>query len=332
MKLIVLILIKRMIKITGIKKYFFLNPKIKEDLKSSEKILLSFLRPFFVLLVKPYFFMKRIFIDQVFLVSLNSSKINPSPLGYIFWFLSKIFKSIIDLWNLIYINEGIKVYSKLIKEHYSEKGRGYLNLRGLNDLEKENKYKKQEFGRIEFFVKKNLRSLDYKNGDSFLDIGCGFGQNIIVLEKYFPSSKIRGFDINKDVISIVNKGLAENPNIEAFFGSIKDLAFLKTIKSNSFDNIVISHVFAFVTGDNYEKTIELRNLIINELIRISKKTVFIIDSDNILQLNNSSLKIEQRKRGMFAESIIKYFRKHTSTGEIMALFSDECVGVLFRKF
>ena len=59
--------------------------------------------------------------------------------------------------------------------------------------------------------------------------------------------------------------------------------FLKTINSNSFDNIVISHVFAFITGDNYEKTIELRNLIINELIRISKKTVFINPGNKTLK-------------------------------------------------
>ena len=79
-------------------------------------------------------------------------------------------------------------------------------------------------------------------------------------------------------------------------------------------------------------TVELRNKIIKELVRISRKTLFILDSNNILQLKNSDLYIEQRKRGMFSESIIDYFKKYLSEGEVMALFSDESVGILFKKF
>ena len=35
---------------------------------------------------------------------------------------------------------------------------------------------------------------------------------------------------------------------------------------------------------------------------------------------------------MFSESIIDYFKKYVHEGEIMALFSDESVGILFKKF
>lgn len=193
-------------------------------------------------------------------------------------------------------------------------------------------YKNQRFGRIEFFIKNNIRVLDYQDGNSFLDFGCGFGQNIIVLERYFPQSRILGFDVNNEVISILSKGTLGNPNIEAFSGNITDIEFLKTIESDSFDNIIVSHVFAFVIGNNLNMTVELRNKIIKELIRISRKTLFILDSNNILQLKKSDLYIEQRKRGMFSESIINYFKKYLSEGEVMALFSDESVGILFKKF
>ena len=86
---------------------------------------------------------------------------------------------------------------------------------------------------------------------------------------------------------------------------------MKTIESDSFDNIIISHVFAFVIGNNLNMTVELRNKIIKELIRISRKTLVILDSNNILQLKNYDLYIEQRKRGVFSESIIDYFKKST---------------------
>ena len=163
----------------------------KNYLKVYEKKYINFVSPIFLIVIKPYFYIKRIIIDQIFLVNLNSKKLSPSLAGYPLWLISRILKSTSDSWNSIYINEGLKVYSYLIKEHYSENGRGYLNFRGLSDVDKENTYKNQRFGRIEFFIKNNLRVLDYQNGNSFLDLGCGFGQNIIVLERYFPQSKIR---------------------------------------------------------------------------------------------------------------------------------------------
>ena len=161
-------------------------------------------------------------VDQIFLVDLKSKKLKPSLASYPLWLVSKIFKSTFDLWNLIYIDEGLRVYSLLIKEHYSENGRGYLNFRGLSDIEQAKIYKNQRFGRIEFFIKNNIRTLDYQNGNSFLDFGCGFGQNIIVFERYFPHSRVLGFDVNNDVISILNKGTVGNPNIEASLGNITD--------------------------------------------------------------------------------------------------------------
>lgn len=305
---------------------------LKNYLKLYEKRYINFVNPIFLIFIRPYFYLKRIIIDQIFLVNLNSKKLTPSLAGYPLWLISKIFKSTFDLWNLIYINEGLKVYSKLIQEHYSENGRGYLNFRGLSDFEKVNIYKNQRFGRIDYFIKNNLRTLDYKDGNSFLDLGCGFGQNIIVIEKYFPQSIIQGFDVNDEVISILNKGTEGNSKIKSLLGSITDIEFLKTIETNSFDNVIVSHVFAFIICSNIDTTIQLRSRIIKELVRISKKTLLILDSNNILQLKNSDLYIEQRKRGMFSESIIDYFRKYVKEGEIISLFSDESVGILFKKF
>ena len=76
-------------------------------------------------------------------------------------------------------------------------------------------------------------------------------------------------------------------------------------------------------------TIQLRQQIIDELIRISSRTVLILDGPGILHLKEPSFKIEQLQRAIYAESVIRYFNKYLNHGEVCAIFSTECFGVLF---
>ena len=78
---------------------------LKNYLKIYEKKYINIVNPIFLILIRPYFYFKRIIIDQIFLVNLNSKKLTPSFAGYPLWLTSKIFKSTFDLWNSIYINE-----------------------------------------------------------------------------------------------------------------------------------------------------------------------------------------------------------------------------------
>ena len=71
-------------------------------------------------------------------------------------------------------------------------------------------------------------------------------------------------------------------------------------------------------------TLELRQDIIDELVRISSKTLLILGGNELLQLEEPSFKIEQLKRATFAESIAHYFDKHLSHGEVCCdFFSQE---------
>ena len=73
----------------------------------------------------------------------------------------------------------------------------------------------------------------------------------------------------------------------------------------------------------------LRQDIIDELVRISSKTILILVGNELLQLEKPSFKIEQLKRAIFAESIARYFDKHLNHGEVYAVFSPESIGLLF---
>ncbi len=83
-------------------------------------------------------------------------------------------------------------------------------------------------------------------------------------------------------------------------------------------------------ADGETATRELRQRILDELVRIGRKTVLILDS-HVLNLSDPSFEIEQLNRATYSESIIPYFQAHLAYGEICALFSLESVGVLYRK-
>ena len=76
-------------------------------------------------------------------------------------------------------------------------------------------------------------------------------------------------------------------------------------------------------------TLRLRQDIIDELVRISSKTLLILGGNELLQLDEPSFKIEQLKRATFAEPIARYFDKHLNHGEVYAVFSPESIGLLF---
>ena len=77
------------------------------------------------------------------------------------------------------------------------------------------------------------------------------------------------------------------------------------------------------------ESLQLRQQIIDELIRISSRTVLILDGPEILHLKEPSFNIEQLQRASYAESVIRYFNKYLNHGEVCAIFSTESFGLLF---
>ena len=262
------------------------------------------------------------------MISIFHSFLPPSFLARYVWVISTLMKLIRRCWRSVYKEYGLKCYSKLIGIHYGLKGRGYFNYGVLTDKEKLALYGEPR-GRLEFFLKKNLQSLGYVDGQSFLDAGCGRGQNIKVLAEYYPNSPIRAFDVSEGAVDVVRLGVQDHKQIQIEIGSMTDLNYLQQLPDKGFDHVLVSHVFSFIMSRSEAGTLLLRQKIIDELIRISSRTVLILGGNELFQLEEPSFKIEQLKRATFAESIARYFDKHLNHGEVYAVFSPESIGLLF---
>ncbi len=285
----------------------------------------------FLWLVRPWFWIDRWIKDQVFLINLRSDSLPPSFLARYVWVISTLMKLIRRCWTSVYKEYGLKCYSKWIGIHYGLKGRGYFNYGVLTDKEKLALYGEPR-GCLEYFLKKNLRILGYEDGQSFLDGGCGRGQNIKVLSEYYPNSPIRAFDVNEGAVDVVRLGVQDHKQILIEIGSITDANYLDQYPSNGFNHVLVSHVFSLIMHEGEAKTRKLRQSIIDSLIRIASKTVLIIDGPEILRLEEPAFKIEQIHRAHYDESIIPYFNEHLDHGEVTAIFSSVSLGVLFKHY
>jgi len=297
----------------------------KNMLKNSSKIILCSI---FRWIVPLWFWIYRWLKDQEFLVNLKSQTLRPGLLAFPVWLIMSVFLLIKKSWVSVYIDYGMQRYLIWVGEHYSPTGRGYYNYGNFSEQEKLNLYGEPS-GRIEYFLKSYLRTLKYEDGQSILDAGCGRGQNIKVLSEYFPTSKIKAFDLSEGALSVVELGVENQKQIQTEVGSITDINYLKQYPTNGFDHVIVSHVFSLIMSGSEAATLRLRQDIIDELVRISSKTLLILGGNELLQLEEASFKIEQLKRATFAESIARYFDKHLNHGEVYAVFSPESIGLLF---
>ncbi|MEA2077474.1 MAG: methyltransferase domain-containing protein, partial [Candidatus Marinimicrobia bacterium] len=56
------------------------------------------------------------------------------------------------------------------------------------------------FGAYKHFIKSAILHLDIKTNDTILDLGCGTGRNILLMNKYVSDDSILvGLDISKDM-------------------------------------------------------------------------------------------------------------------------------------
>ncbi len=299
----------------------------KNMLKNSMKIILCSI---FRWIVPLWFWIYRWLKDQEFLVGLQSPTLRPGLLAFPIWLIMSGFILIKKSWVSVYIDYGMQRYSTWVGEHYSPTGRGYYNYGNLSEQEKLNLYGEPR-GRIEYFLKSYPRTLKYEDGQSILDAGCGRGQNIKVLSEYFPTSKIKAFDLSEGSLSVVELGVENQKQIQTEVGSITDINYLKQYPTNGFDHVLLSHVFSLIMSGSEAGTLLLRQQIIDELIRISSRTVLILDGPEILHLKEPSFNIEQLQRATYTESIIRYFNKHLNHGEVCVIFSTESFGVFFQQ-
>ena len=134
---------------------------------------------------------------------------------------------------------------------------------------------------------KAVKIINYQDGDSFFEVGCGAGQNLIHIQEKFPSSKMNGCDVT-DAISYAQEYFANGSFTQL---DLKEFNSLKFIESNSIDHVFMSHVMSFIFVDNIEETIRLRQHVFNEMVRISKKSITIFGGALLNSTNKEAFRI-----------------------------------------
>jgi SAM-dependent methyltransferase len=259
----------------------------------------------------------------------NERKYRPNRLWGPVLFIYKIMRAFHIAWEREKTESTLRWFDGASSRHYSEGGPGYDGYAEYTNEQCIEVYKKEE-GRLSRFYKINPNIFGYKDGDSFLDAGCGMGQNIKVLSQNYSSSRIEGFDMNPDALRIIRVGSGENKNINVRVGSVSDFKFLSSFQDNSFDHVIISHVFTFLLSSSIEKTRELRQSIINELVRISNKSFLIIDS-GIFYDGEPTVEIESNTRCAYREPLEHYFHSHLENADAFFAIPSNNTGCIFLK-
>ena len=82
---------------------------------------------------------------------------------------------------------------------------------------------------------------------------------------------------------------------------------------------------------NSKNSKDLRKEILHNLKRICKKSLIIIDSEAILNTGNSFLKIEQLKRAIYFDNILKYFSSLNILDNVNIICRDSSYAVIYEK-
>ncbi|MEA3494823.1 MAG: class I SAM-dependent methyltransferase [Bacteroidota bacterium] len=120
----------------------------------------------------------------------------------------------------IYPDSGVEL-SKFIAKHYDK----VMNI--------------ASFGMYNNFIKKAIANLDIKKNDDILDLGCGSGRNILLMNKYVSEdSLLMGFDISEEMEMRFNENCKEYPNIKFVNKRVDQLIDVE----QKFDKVFISFV------------------------------------------------------------------------------------------
>jgi demethylmenaquinone methyltransferase/2-methoxy-6-polyprenyl-1,4-benzoquinol methylase len=95
------------------------------------------------------------------------------------------------------------------------------------------------FGKYKGFIKKAIADLNIQENDKILDMGCGTGRNILLMNKYASeNSLLVGMDISEDMERQFNTKCQSYPNIK-FVNNRIDQTFKL---DQEFDKVFISFV------------------------------------------------------------------------------------------
>ena len=257
------------------------------------------------LLLPAVFPIVRFYKDQIFLAELDNPRLRPSVVAGPLYFLWRAKRSLDRTLRRVFSEFALSRYTRYIRTHYGPDGRGYFSYAGLSDDERRALFGKPN-GRIEPLLDTHAGLLGLSNGDRILDVGCGRGQNTKVLMERFDRSQIHAVDISAEAVQVVALATEDNPRVTTQVGDITDPSTYAGMDDDSIDHVVMSHVMALIFRKSIAETQQIRQALINSLVRVARKSVIILDDTEIVS-GEEEFVIEQLNRGAFAEPIAKYF-------------------------
>jgi SAM-dependent methyltransferase len=267
--------------------------------------------------------------EQMFLMSARNPVLGRASLpGMLFALPAFAFKALGSIWREARGDQVLRLYQVRNAAHYAPGGRGYSGLGELSTEDAARRFASLP-SRLEPLVAAYPTLIQYRNGDSFLDAGCGQGQNLGYIARAFPDSRYTGFDIDERCLKIAASGLGGVAHRTLVHGSLGDAAFLRAMPDRSVDHVLICHVFSVLLESSVAATREYHARIIDEFVRIAAKSVLVIDQMSLG--HEPEVIIEHVTRASMRENILAYFAKHAPLGEACILPGENTQAVLFKR-
>jgi len=247
---------------------------------------------------------RRWWADQVFLVQLSSERLRPSRFGSFAGRLALARRLALSAASAAQTDVLLSAYQPLVDVHYGPGGRGYPSLGDLDDAAAAQRYATQG-SRLRPFIAAYDHLLSYRDGQTFLDLGCGTGQNVRELLHRFPTSPVHGLDINADAIAFLSR-VEGSTRLHGKTASFADPVVLREVLAEvQPDHVVICHALSTLYADSVESTRTLFTSILAPITTSSARSLVVIDS--FAARGRYDITIEQRTRLRAAHDVLSLF-------------------------
>ncbi len=224
----------------------------------------------------------------------------------------RVARRIAQEWRAEYVDFGSRFYTDRLKRHYA--GIGHQDLQNTDNEQRMALYAANSPSRLAPYLDAHPTVLDCRDGETFLDAGCGRGPEIKEMLARFPTSKITGLDISHEALAVVRSGTAAEGRVETRQGSLYDSSLLAAIPDGSIDHVLLSHVIPYLMGAGVSDSKAQRQGVIDHLVRIARRTVTIL-TDRVERRTEPWLTPVLIDAALFRDDLPGYLEKHLVAGE-----------------